>query len=789
MKGHVLGQSEFVDDRVALPNEVYVGVVYSPYAHARVVSVDPRKALELPGVLAVFTAHDIPHNVWGTIFQDQPLMAMDEVNFAGEVVALVVVTDRHVLKEAKKRVCVQYEILPAIKTIREAIAQKSFIAGERQICRGEIERAFRESDHQLRGSLKIQGAEHFYLENQVAIAYPLEDGQIEVHSSSQHPSEVQHVVAHALGLDLSRVVCIVKRLGGGFGGKESQAAWFAAFPALVAMKLQRPARLVLTKEEDMMISGKRNPFEIDYEVGFFSNGKIHALNVRLYSDAGAYADLSTSIMERAMLHCDNAYFLPNCDIRGQVCKTHHHPHTAFRGFGGPKGVAMIEQVIEKMARHLGMDALDVRRINLYGIRESNVTPYGQYFRNNCLPKIFETLEKDSNYRERRNVILENNRQVRHHGKGFLKGLSLTPVKFGISFTTRFLNQGNALVIVHRDGSLQVSTGAVEMGQGVNARIQTCVASELGLEDKQVRMMPTRTDKNANTSPTAASSGTDLNAAAALIATQKIKARLSSVASQILEFDPSLWARSTAGIGTQRELELAHEDHLSLDVPLKESVFHGMIFSDGKVYHQARPEKSVLFSDLVNEAYLNRVSLSDYGFYKIPGIRFDKLKGHGEPFFYFTQGAAVSEVHVDYISGKSRLADVHILMDLGRPILKDLDVGQVTGAFVQGLGWVTSENLFYSKDGLLLSHAPSTYKIPGISDIPEHFKVDLIHNPGNDINVRGTKAVGEPPLLLALSAWTALQDALSADLPIPATQEVLLRSLAPEDFKKFEGKAL
>ncbi len=498
---HVTGQSEYVDDKPLMRNELFMDVFYSTQAHAKIKKLDFKQALKEEGVVAIYTYKDLAHNLWGTIFQDQPLLAEKEVRFAGEPIAIIVAESFEIAQWAKQKIMIEYENLPAILSITEAKKKKSFITDARLIERGDIKKGFEESTHQLQGEIKIQGADHFYLESQATIAYPLEDGQIEIHSSSQHPTETQHVVAHALGLSSKDVVCQVKRMGGGFGGKESQAAPFAAMAALAAKKLNRPIRLCLTKDDDMIMTGKRNPFENTYRVGFDQNGKINALDIELYSDSGAYADLSTAIMERAMLHCDNAYFIPHMKVKGQVCKTNYHPHTAFRGFGGPKGVATIEIIMEKIAHFLKKDALEIRKINVYSEREGrNITHYGQIVKNNCLEKLFHQAEIESNYYKRREEIKKFNKT----NKQFIKGLSLSAVKFGISFTTRFLNQANAMVIVHQDGSLQVSTGATEMGQGVNARIAQLISEELGLERNLVRIMPTRTDKNSNTPPTAAS---------------------------------------------------------------------------------------------------------------------------------------------------------------------------------------------------------------------------------------------------------------------------------------------
>jgi xanthine dehydrogenase large subunit len=583
-------------------------------------------------------------------------------------------------------------------------------------------------------------------------------------------------------------------MGGAFGGKESQAAPFAVYAALAAHKLRRPARLTLGKDDDMIMTGKRNPFENIYRVGIDKDGRLLALDAELYSDGGAYADLSTSIMERAMLHIDNAYFIPALRVTGQVCRTHFHPHTAFRGFGGPKGVATIERIIEEVARATGRDPLDVRKLNVYSDEGGrNVTPYGQTVENNLLPEILARLERDSDYRRRRLEIDRHNQA----GGRTLRGLSLTPVKFGISFTTRFLNQANASVIVHRDGTLQVATGATEMGQGVNARIAELVASEFGLSRDAVRVMPTRTDKNANTSPTAASAGTDLNGAAALLAARKIKRRMSELALHVLKLPEERWARHTAGLGTEPEFQTSDtvskpdQPNDGIDWPSGVASYSGVMFADGQVFDGTDPAHKISFAQLVAEAYHSRVSLSDYAHYKFPHIAFNKLTGQGRAFLYYTHGAAASEVSVDLDTGEVKVLRADLLMDLGRPINEGLDLGQVTGGFIQGMGWVTTEKLHYSNSGLLQSHSPSTYKIPNVQDTPRIFNVALMPNDQNKINVRGTKASGEPPLLSAISVWTAIHDALRARtkefpaMELPATQEQILRALYPDKFAEWD----
>lgn len=794
---HVTGESEFVDDRPIMRNELFCDVFFSTRAHALIKHIDFSEVRKMPGVVAIYTGHDFHDNMWGTIFRDQPILATEKVNFAGEGIAIIVAESLEEAQRAKHKVIIEYTDLAPILSIEAAKKAQSYIIPARTIERGNVDEEMKKAPHKISGKIVIQGHDHFYLESQVSIAYPHEDGQIEVHSSSQHSTETQHVVAHALGIPDKDVVCQVKRMGGGFGGKESQAAPFAAMAALAARKLKRPVRICLTKDDDMIMTGKRNPFENDYEIGFDNEGRILAADIKLFSDAGAYADLSTSIMERAMLHSDNAYFIPHMRVVGQVLRTNFHSHTAFRGFGGPKGVATIEKIIEEIAHFLKLDPVDVRRVNLYTDEGGkNLTHYGQVVENNCLPKLLADLEKDCEYRKRRAEIEKHNA----NDSETIRGISLTPVKFGISFTTRFLNQGNALVIIHNDGSLQIATGATEMGQGVNARISEIVTTELGLPRKQARVMPTRTDKNANTSPTAASSGTDINGAAALLATRKIKKRLSELALKLMDIPKEKWASKTAGLGTEPEVELEAEPLFENDPNAGAiwetgiATYFGIEFKDNWVYHPDHLDKKIEFKYLVLEAYLNRVSLSDYAFYKIPGIEFNKMTGQGNAFLYFTQGTACTEVSLNKITGEVKVLRTDILMDLGRPVNPDLDLGQVSGAYIQGLGWVTTENLFYNDQGLLLSHAPSTYKIPNIQDTPRTFNIKLFHNDENVKNVRGTKAVGEPPLLLAISAWTAVNDALRSiplynksypQIRIPATSENVLRAMMPQRFSPWE----
>ncbi len=539
-------------------------------------------------------------------------------------------------------------------------------------------------------------------------------------------------------------------MGGGFGGKECQATHPAAMASLVALKTKRPARIVYNKDDDMCVTGGRHPFQNDWKVGFTGDGTITALHVDFYSDGGAFADLSTAVMGRAMTHVDSAYFIPNAEITGSVCRTSYPPNTAFRGFGGPQGALTMEAIIEEIAVYLKKDAAGIRMRNCYRIDGRNTTPYGQIVANNTLPRLFDEIVERSDYLRRVEAVAAFNDQSRTH----LRGISLTPVKFGISFNTKFLNQANALVNVYLDGSVQVSTGATEMGQGVNTKIRQLVADEFGIDASDVLLMPTSTEKNNNTSATAASSGTDLNGSAAVEACGKIRARMTEVAARALA---------------------ARTDDLQASPST-------IVFEGGAVYDGRRPGIRMTWRELVKASYFQRVSLGERGFYATPGIDWNAEKGKGAPFLYFTKGCAVSEVLIDRFTGMMRVLRSDLLMDIGESINPGIDRGQITGAFVQGMGWLTNEELRYAAGGELLSHSPTTYKIPNIQDLPDVFNVDCIANDTNRVNIRSSKAVGEPPLLLAISVWCAIKNALSyvsngaiPKLDAPATgEEILMR---------------
>ncbi len=540
-------------------------------------------------------------------------------------------------------------------------------------------------------------------------------------------------------------------MGGAFGGKETQAALPAAYAALVAMKTGRPARLIYGKDQDMQITGKRHAYQTYWKVGFDDAGSIDALQVRIYSNGGAAADLSTSVLERTMMHIDNAYFLSDVEITGRVCFTNIPPNTAFRGFGGPQGIAIIENVIEEIAGKLNIDAFEVRMRNLYGAEGRNRTPYGQIYVRNHLPDILPSLAVSSQYQQRRKSI-----ESAMSDPCLLRGIAMTPVKFGISFTSKFLNQANALVNVYTDGTVQVSTGGTEMGQGLNTKIRQIVADELGIHYHNVILMPTSTEKNNNTSPTAASAGTDLNGAAAVNACRAIRDRLAN-------FVARRFANTSLGL---------------CESPCN------VIFEDGWVYDDRYPKDSrISFAELTKLARFERIDLGARGFYKTPGVDFNRDTGKGNPFLYFTQGAAVAEVTVDRFTGQIKVEQLDILMDIGKSINPGIDQGQIIGGFVQGMGWATAEALIYDDAGRLLSHSPTTYKIPAITDIPKVFRCDFFQNSDNIQTVRRSKAVGEPPLLLGVSVWAAVKDALrrhslnsASALSLPATCEEALRCM-------------
>ncbi|MEO8218221.1 MAG: xanthine dehydrogenase molybdopterin binding subunit [Acidobacteriota bacterium] len=748
--GHVTGESVYVDDIPPVRGELLVDFFWTRHSHGRIRSLNLSAAAAVPGVAGLYTYKDLHTNLFGPILCDELLLAEDTIVFMGQPIVVIAAESREAIRAAKRAISIDVEELPPILTIDAAIDAREFIGDEHVIKRGDLDQGFAEADHILEGVFHNKGQDHFYLEGQAAIVYPGEHGSLMIHSSTQNPSEVQHVIADLLGLRQNQVVCVTKRMGGAFGGKECQATHPAAMAALVAQKTNRAARIVYNKDDDMQATGKRHPFQNKYRIGFTAEGRITAMDVALYSDGGAFADLSTAVMGRAMTHVDNAYFIPHVKITGQVCRTHTPPNTAFRGFGGPQGLATIESIIEDMACVLDRDPLDIRLLNLYGTGERNTTPYGQIVHHNNLPRLFDELISRSDYRRRREAVSEFNDRSETH----LKGISLTPVKFGISFNTKFLNQANALVNVFLDGSVQVSTGATEMGQGVNTKIKQLVADAFTIDAEKVIVMVTSTEKNNNTSATAASSAADLNGNAAVDACRKIRERMTEAAADFIA---------------------------SLEPDLAASPEH-IVFEEATIYDDRRPSRVMTFRELVWQTYLRRLSLGDRGYYATPGIDWDWITGRGNPFLYFTQGCAASEVLIDRFTGEVKVLRCDVLMDIGRPINPGIDRGQMTGGFIQGMGWVTTEDLQYSAAGELLSHSPTTYKIPNVQDVPAVFNVEYL-DLENPVNIAGSKATGEPPLLLAISVWTAIKQALASasngvtELRLPATNEEIVMRLA------------
>ncbi|MEK7434108.1 MAG: xanthine dehydrogenase molybdopterin binding subunit [Cyanobacteriota bacterium] len=751
-KGHVTGESVFIDDMPFAKNELMVDFLGSPFAHAELISVDTSEAEKIDGIIGLFTYKDLNGiNKFGPIIQDEHLLVEHLATFIGEPIVVIAGENKQAIEKAKKAIKLNMKELEPIFSIDEAIKKEQFIGIPRTIKTGDVESAFKTSEHVLEGTFIIGGQEQFYLESQASLAYPGENNSLVIHCSTQHPSEIVQVAASILGLNQNQVICITKRMGGGFGGKESQACHYAVMAGLVALKTKRPARIILTKDVDMQVTGKRHPFQNNYKVGFDSNGQINALKVDLFSNGGAAADLSTSILERAMLHSDSAYYIPNMEVHGKICRTNLPPNTAFRGFGGPQGTLNTENIIEEIANYLKKDSYEIRRLNCYGIDERNVTHYGKVFYNNVLPEIFDELHKKSDYKERFDSIKEFNSNSKTH----LKGISLSPVKFGISFTTKFLNQGSALVNIYLDGSVQVSTGGTEMGQGLNTKIRQIVADEFSIDYENIRIMDTSTEKNNNTSPTAASSGTDINGSAAVLACTAIRDRLADFAAQH-------FSSPEEGIVKSK---------------------NNIVFKDNYVFDDRKPHKKISFKDLIPLAYRERVNLGERAFYQTPGVDFNRETGKGNPFLYFTNGAAVSEVLIDKFTGELKILRADILIDIGQSINLGIDRGQVIGGFIQGAGWLTSEELKYTDKGYLLSHSPTTYKIPNITDMPDIFNVEFFKNEENTVNVKKSKAVGEPPLLLGISVWTAVKHDLSfvsknrVTLNTPATNEEIVMRIA------------
>lgn len=740
---HVLGQANYTDDVPEVRGTLHAALGLSGKPHARITAMDLAPVRASRGVVAVLTADDIPGaNDCGPIIHDDPILADGLVQYVGQPVFIVVADTHDNARRAARLAQISYEELPAILTPQAARAAQSYVLPPMRLARGDAAAAFARAPHKVSGELYVGGQEQFYLEGQIAYAIPKEDSGMQVLCSTQHPSEMQHVVAHALGLHSHHVAVECRRMGGGFGGKESQSALWAAAAAVAAARLKRPVKLRADRDDDMLVTGKRHCFHYEYEVGYDDAGRIIAARVDMVSRAGFSADLSGPVATRAVCHFDNTYYLSDVEIRAACGKTNTQSNTAFRGFGGPQGAIALEYVIDEIARKLGRDALDIRKLNFYGVGERDVTPYGQRVVDNVIHELVAELEASSEYRARRQAIASFNAA----SPVLKKGLALTPVKFGIAFNVSHLNQAGALVHVYVDGSVLVNHGGTEMGQGVNTKVMQVVAHELGVDMARVRISATDTSKVANTSATAASTGADLNGKAAQDAARQIRERLAAFAAK-------------AHGGDAQDVRFAGD-----------TVFVG--------------GRELPFTELVQAAYLTRVQLWSDGYYATPGLSWDASTMTGNPFQYFAYGAAVSEVVVDTLTGEWKLLRADCLYDAGNSLNPAIDIGQVEGAFIQGMGWLTTEELWWNAGGKLMTHAPSTYKIPAVSDCPQDFRVRLFKNTNVADSIHRSKAVGEPPLLLPFSVFFAIRDAISAvgdhqvnpPLNAPATSEEILKAI-------------
>ncbi|WP_232368493.1 xanthine dehydrogenase molybdopterin binding subunit [Azospira inquinata] len=744
---HVTGAATYCDDIRELAGTLHGAPGRSERAHARILAMDLEPVRQAPGVRAVITGADIPGvNDFSFTLKDDPLLAEKEVLYYGHPVFLVVAETHEQARKAARLAKITYEDLPALLTAEAAAAANAEVLPPVEVNRGNAPAALAAAPHRLQGKTHLGGQEHFYLESNIAYAVPKEEDTIHVWSSTQHPSEVQHAVAHALGYSVNQVTLEARRLGGGFGGKESQPAQWACLAAVAAKLTGHPVKVRLDRDDDMALTGKRHDFHIEYDAGFDDRGQLLGLKVLLVSRCGYSPDLSGPVNDRAVFHVDNAYYLDQVAIRSLRGKTHTVSNTAFRGFGGPQGIFAIETVLEDIARYLGLDPLEVRRANFYGSTPEegrNVTHYGMTVEDNVIAPLVAQLEKDCDYRARRAAIARFNQE----NAVFKRGLSLTPVKFGISFTATQFNQAGALVHVYSDGTVLANHGGIEMGQGLYTKIRQIVAQELGIPVDLVRLSATNTSKVPNTSATAASSGTDLNGKASQQAAAAIRERLTAFAAE------------QAGVAPAT-----------------------VQFQNGRV---TAGDRTWTFQELVKAAYNARIKLWESGFYKTPKIHYDPKTMRGRPFYYFAYGAAASEVILDTRTGEYRVLRVDVLHDVGRSINPALDLGQIEGGFIQGMGWLTTEELWWRPDGRLMTHAPSTYKIPTAADLPPVFNVKLFDNANVEDSIHKSKAVGEPPLMLPFSVFFALREAVGATDPTgrkfiamdaPATPETLLNAI-------------
>ena len=744
---HVTGAADYTDD-IAMPQgtlHAYLGV--SNVAHARLLGIDYTNVLSTPGVIGILTAEDVPgvNDISPTGLNDEPVFPTDLIQFHGQPLFAVIAETRDIARRAAAKAKVDCEALPhALDPVEAQEAGYDYVTAPLKLERGDVEPALQNASNRIKGRMRVGGQDHMYLEGHIAFAIPGEDDDVIVNCSTQHPSEAQHMVAHVLGVPSNAVVVNVRRMGGGFGGKESQMNLFCAVAAMAAKKWNRAVKIRPDRDQDMTATGKRHDFVIDYDVAFDDAGHIQAVDGSFAARCGFSADLSGPVTDRALFHADNAYFYPHVRLNSHPMKTNTVSNTAFRGFGGPQGVIVAERMIEEIAYATGQDPLDVRKANFYGGAGRNLTPYHQEVEDNILDRLVGELEETSEYRHRRKEIIAFNET----SPVLKKGIALTPVKFGISFTATWYNQAGALVHVYNDGSIHLNHGGTEMGQGLNTKVAQVVAEAFQVDFERIKITKTTTEKVPNTSATAASSGTDLNGMAALNAVEQIKERLVS-------FACDTW-----------------------DVAPEEVTFHANQVHIG--------DEVLTFDAFIKQAYLARVQLSAAGFYKTPKIHWDRAKGQGRPFYYYAYGAACSEVTIDTLTGEYRVERTDILHDVGRSLNPVLDKGQVEGAFIQGMGWLTTEELWWDDAGQLRTHAPSTYKIPLASDRPRIFNVNLADwSENRELTIKRSKAVGEPPFMLGISVFEALSMAVASvahyrecpRLDAPATPERILMAVA------------
>ena len=747
----VSGKAEYIDDLAEEHGTLHAYVGKSDFAKGIILDIDLKEVWASEGVVDIFTAKDLPgsNDISPTSMRDEPVLVDKDVSFFGQPLFVVVAKTRLEARKAASFVKIKKNIHNPLLDIHN-IKNKNpeIVTTPLKLERGDVCEYLKKSKYKISGEIYIGGQDHFYLESHIAMARIEESEEVIIHSSTQHPTEVQHMVAKVLDIPFNKVIVKVKRMGGGFGGKETQSNFFAVIAALAAVRNGTAVKIRPDRDDDMIMTGKRHPFHISYNVGFEKNGEIMAVDALLSADCGFSSDLSGPITDRALFHSDNCYFYPNVRLISRPLKTNKVSNTAFRGFGGPQGMMLAERVIQEVAFFLGKDPLDIKKMNLYGTGKKSISPYYQKISDNISKRIIMELENSSNYQKRRKEVLIFNK----NNNFFKKGIALTPVKFGISFTATWFNQGGALVHVYTDGSVIVNHGGTEMGQGLHTKVLGIITKELGVSLDKIKITDTDTSKIANTSATAASSGSDLNGMAAFKAAKKIKKR-------ILNFITKRYSVSPKNINFKNNFILT-------------------------------PDKIYPFHEIVKEAYLERVQLWDSGFYKTPKIHWDRKKAKGKPFYYYSYGAAVSEVTIDILTGEYKVNRVDILHDVGKSLNKTIDIGQIEGGFIQGMGWLTCEELFWDQDGSLKTHAPATYKIPLASDRPEIFNIQIASwSKNSEKTIKRSKAVGEPPFMLAISVHEALQMAVAsiADYKVkpkmnaPATPEEVLSSIY--DIKK------